>query len=245
MTAPPSRRSPYLWLCLAATAVVAFGFSVTYFGPMMAGEYPPVSPTVHLHGWTFFLWYLLLPLQAGLIAARRVALHRRLGLASIALAVAMVATGMVVIGTQMELARQPDGNPFWQFLGPGVWTTLVLFVVYYVLALRHRKQREQHKRYMLLASTAALGAAGFRAIGRVIGFGPAAGIAGILAPNLIIVAAMLIEWRRGEGVHRIYRWGLPLSFGFELGVILLTPTPAGQLLANGLAWMGRLLAPLY
>ena len=27
---------------------------------MIAGEYPKVSPTVHLHGWTFFAWYLLL-----------------------------------------------------------------------------------------------------------------------------------------------------------------------------------------
>lgn len=245
MAATKQRGNHYLYLSLATTAVVGLGFWVTYFGPMMAGEYGDVSPTVHVHGWTFFLWYLLLPLQAGLIAMRKVATHRRLGLGSVVLAMAMTATGMVVIGVQMELARQPDGSPFWTFLGPAVFMTLVLFAVFYALALQYRKQREYHKRFMLLASTGGLGAAAFRLIGRIIGFGPVAGVSGILAPNLIIVAAMLIELRRGEGVHPVYRWGLPLSFGAELAVILLTPTAVGQPLASALAWVGRVLAPLY
>lgn len=73
---------------------------------------------VNLHGWAFFLWYGLLPLQAGLISFRRVSVHRVLGKASALLALAMVLTGLVVVGTQMELARQPGGSPFWQFLGP-------------------------------------------------------------------------------------------------------------------------------
>ena len=63
----------YLWLCLSASFVAFLGFSFTYFGPVFAGNYPDVSPTVHLHGWTFFLWYLLLPLQAGLVASRLLA----------------------------------------------------------------------------------------------------------------------------------------------------------------------------
>jgi hypothetical protein len=239
------RGSHYFWLCVSASVVTFVGFSFTYFGPVLDGAYPPVSPTVHVHGWSFFIWYLLLPLQAGLIATSRVRLHRALGYASIALAVVMTVTALVVIGVQMQLAQQPDGSPFWKFLGPGIFSTLVLFVAFYALAVRCRRTRDLHKRFMLLASAAALGAAGFRVLGKAIGFGPVAGVGGILLPNLIVVAAMFIEWRRGEGVHRVYRWGLPISVLTEGAVILATPTAAGQALSAALAWLGVVLAPLY
>ena len=240
-----SRPSHYLWLCLATSGVAFLGFSFTYFVPMASGEYPSVSPTVHFHGWTFFLWYLLLPLQAGLIRARRLSVHRKLGTTSVVLAVLMVATGLVVIGTQMELTRLGEAVPFWRPMGPAVFMTLVLFAGFYSLALVNRKKRDLHKRLILLASTGALGAAGFRVLGQVIGFGPSTGAAGILAPNLIIVAAVAIEVRRGEGFHPVYRWGLGVSLLLEVAAILLAPTAPGQALASALAWIGRLLAPFY
>jgi hypothetical protein len=242
---PKGRGRDYLWLCLATSGIAFLGFSFTYFGPMLAGEYPPVSATVHIHGWTFFLWYLLLPVQAGLVSMRRVSIHRSLGTASTVLALAMVVTGQVVIGTQMELTRSGDTIPFWEFLGPAVFVTLVLFAGFYVLALRYRRKRALHKRFILLASTGALGAAGFRVIGQVIGLGAVAGVTGIVAPNLLILVAIGLDIRRGEGFHPVYRWGLPVSLLLEVGVILLTPTPAGEYLAAVLAWTGRLLAPFY
>lgn len=157
----------------------------------------------------------------------------------------MTMTGLVVIGVQMDLARGPDGNPFWQFLGNGVFMTLMLFVLFYSLALRFRRQRDYHKRLILLASTGSLGAAGFRVLAQVIGFGPAAGIGGIFLPNLIVLAAIFIEWRRGEGIHPVYRWGLPLSLVAEALAIFGTPTAPGQALSAALAWLGTVLAPLY
>lgn len=240
-----ARGSHYLGLCLVVSGVAFLGFSFTYFGPMFAGEYPHVPAVVHVHGWTFFLWYLLLPLQAGLVSTRRVATHRRLGTGSVLLALGMVGTGLVVIGTQMELTRQGTAIPFWEFMGPAVFSTLVLFAVFYTLALRYRRNRAFHKRFMLLASTGALGAAGFRVVGQLVGFGAFAGVAGILAPNLIVLVAVGIEMRRGEGVHSVYRWGLPFSILLEGGTILLTPTAIGRFLAAALAWMGRLLTPFY
>jgi len=243
----PARRrgSDYLWLCLAASAVTFVGFWFTYFSPMLGGQYPEVSPTVHLHGWTFFFWYLLLPLQAGLVKSRRVALHRKLGYGSIGLAMAMTVTGLVVIGVQMELARQPEGSPFWGALGPGVFVTLVLFAGFYSLAIRFRRQRELHKRFVLLASAGGLGAAGFRIVAQILGPGFAAGVIGILLPNLIIVAAMVLELRRDDRIHAVYSWGLPISIAAEAGVILMTPHLPGEVLISSLAWMGRLLGPLY
>ena len=42
-------------------AGVYLGFSFTYFGPRLRGTYPPTPAAVHVHGWSFFAWYLLLP----------------------------------------------------------------------------------------------------------------------------------------------------------------------------------------
>lgn len=235
----------YFWLCLVTSAVAFTGFSFTYFGPMLEGTYPEVSPAVHVHGWTFFLWYLLLPLQAGLIRARHIALHRTLGAASLVLAALMVFTGLVVMGAQMELARQPDGPPFFRALGPVIFMTLALFAGFYGLAFRARRDRTQHKRLVLLASAAALGAAGFRVIGQWMGFGFPAGVVGILAPNLIVIAAILVDVRRGEGFHPVYRTGLVATLVAEVGTIALTPTPIGHAVAEALAATGRALAVFY
>lgn len=235
----------YFWLTLSTTAVAYLGFSFTYFGPSLAGEYPAVSPMVHLHGWAFFLWYLLLPVQAGLVRAGRRGLHRALGYGSLALAALMTFTGLVVIGVQMDLARQPQGSPFWAFLGPPIFVTLLLFVVFYALALRFRRRPDFHKRFVLLASTGALGAAAFRILAQVVGFGLAAGVGGILLPNLIIVGAVLVERRAGRGVHPVYRWGLPLSLLVEVGTIVLMPTVIGDVSSAFLAQVGVWLRPLY
>jgi len=247
MTESTRRQSSYLWLCLAVSATAYYGFSLTYFGPMLAGEYPKASPTVHLHGWTFFLWYLLLPLQSGLIKFKRVAWHRLLGTGSIALAVAMIATGLVVLGTQMQASLQPDGPAFWQAMGPAVFSTLVLFTLFYILGVRARLDRDRHRRFMLLASTGGLGAACFRIVSHYMGSAPLTTVVaiGILAPNLFVLAAMAADWKRGRGIHRVYRWGLPLSVGLEAVAFLITPTPVGRALAEALAWIGRLAAPLY
>lgn len=240
-----SRDRSYLWLCLAATAFTFTGFTVTYFGPIVAGAYPRVSPTVHLHGWSFFAWYLLLPLQAGLIAAKRTRIHRLLGYGSLALALVMFGTGLVVIGTQMRLAQAPDGDGFWRANGPAIGVTLILFVVCYALGLWYRRHREWHKRFLLLASAAGMGAAGFRIVMATAGFVPWASNVGILSTNALIIAAMLLEWRRGTGVHPAYRWGVPALILTEAGTMALTPTPVGAAIARMGASLGTLLAPLY
>jgi uncharacterized membrane protein YwaF len=70
-------------------------------------------------------------------------------------------------------------------------------------------------------------------------------VIGILLPNLIIVAAVVLELRREKRIHAVYYWGLPISIAAEAGVILLTPYLPGEALSSSLAWIGRLLGPLY
>lgn len=59
---PGRRLYPALAILISATGFA--GFSFTYFGPIIGGSYPAAEFPLHLHGWSFFLWYLLFPLQA-------------------------------------------------------------------------------------------------------------------------------------------------------------------------------------
>jgi hypothetical protein len=235
----------HFWMAVAISFTAFLGFSFTYFGPLFRGEYPAVSPAVHVHGWSFFAWYLLFPLQAGLVRAKHLKLHRTLGAASVALAVVMVGTGLVVVGAQVEASRAPGAPQFWQLMGPGVFSTLILFTAFYLAALHNRRRGAYHKRLMILASAGALGAAAFRILGVLIGFGPSTAVLGILAPNLFVVAAMIRDALREGSVHRVYHYGLPISIAVEAGMMLSVPTPVGTALNAGLAWLGRVLGFLY
>lgn len=88
------KRSPFYMLITIAISYTAFwGFTYTYFSPVIAGTYPDVSPTLHIHGWSFFLWYLIVPLQALLMVTGHWRLHITLGSASLVLAAAFFLPG--------------------------------------------------------------------------------------------------------------------------------------------------------
>ena len=81
----------------------------------------------------------------------------------------------------------------------------------------------------------------------MVAFGPVPWVllAGILPTNLFIVAGMVTDLLREGRIHRVYLIGLPVCLAVELGFLLGTPTPAGQLVAQGLAWVGGVLGFLY
>jgi hypothetical protein len=240
-----TRDAHYLWSTLAIAATVYLGFWFTYFGPQLSGTYPAAPLATHVHGWSFFLWYALLPLQAALVRARRVSLHRTLGALSIGLAVLMVATGLLVVGVRMAEVERLGRSSFWSQFGPAIFVTLVLFTGFYVAALVLRRRPAAHKRLMIVASVAGMGAAAFRILVAIAGPVGWAAPVGVLATNLFIVWEMLCDrWRDGR-VHPVYRIGFLTCVVAEAGTMLATPTAAGQFLARALAWVGRTLAFLY
>lgn len=239
------RDAHYLWTTLALTLATYVGFWFTYFGLRFVGTYPPTALAVHVHGWSFFAWYLLLPLQAALMHTRRVRLHRTLGWASVGLATLMVATGLLVLGVQMQAAATAAEPTFFALFGPMIFATLVLFAGFYGSALRLRRNGAYHKRLMLVASAAGMGAAMFRVVGALVGEVLWAAPVGILATNLFLVWGIVHDVRRDRRVHPAYQIGLAVCVALEAGVWLLTPTPVGAALARTLAWVGRTGAGLY
>ena len=91
----PGRRFDHLFfssMTLLMLATVFLGFAQTYY---LAGVFhaPLPSLIVHIHGAVFSCWMLLLITQTSLVAAGRVDLHRRLGIAGFVLGCLMVILG--------------------------------------------------------------------------------------------------------------------------------------------------------
>lgn len=235
----------YLALALGMSAVTFGGFWFTYFGRLLGGDYPDVSTTVHLHGWSFFAWYLLLPAQAWLMRSRNLALHKRLGLASIGLALVMVITGLVVLSVQVRNGMAAEGFHFFKVFGLPVLSSLLLFAVFYTLAIIRRRRGEWHKRFMIVASAAGLGAAAFRLLGGFWDPAPWTMVAGILGTNLFVVTAMIHDRIIHGSVGKPYWYGLIACVSIE-GISFLAPsTGIGQALLGGLAALGEVLAAVY
>jgi hypothetical protein len=237
------RDSFFLWTAAAIGATVFTGFWLTYFGPLFAGNREPDPAIVHVHGWTFFAWYVLLVVQSALVQSRRMSLHRTLGGTSAALASLMVGTGVVVIGVRMADALA-TGDPFWSTSGPAVFATLVLFAGFYLAALRLRRRPEWHKRLMIVTSVGGMGAATFRLC--MVLFGPGSAVwLGLLGSNLFIVAGIVRDRLYDKRVHPAWWIGLSTCVVLASGVLLLTPGPLGQALAHALAAIGRTFGFLY
>jgi hypothetical protein len=224
---------------------VYLGFWFTYFGPILRGEYPKAAPIIHLHGWSFFLWYLLLPVQAGLIRTRRVRVHRVIGLASTLLAAVMISVGLIVSTVRVAMSLGPNGDPFWSLMGVPIFSIWILFALFYVAAIYHRRRAADHKRLILLASAVAMSAATFRVFTRIFGFEQWVAIVGTLAPNLFMLAAMIYDYVSVGKVHRVYRWGVLAMLIVVGGAFLLVLTPPGESVKQAVASIGRLLRPLY
>jgi hypothetical protein len=136
---------------------VFIGFGPTYY---LAGltRAPLPSPILHIHGAVFSCWVLLLVVQTSLISARRVDIHRRLGIAGFCLAGLMVILGASAAINSLENGRTRAGlDPRTFFVVP--FTDIFLFATLIFCAMWWRKDSALHKRLVLLATFALLTAA--------------------------------------------------------------------------------------
>jgi len=80
------RPAFYRHMAIALSLFVIVGFSQTYYLRFLTGL-PPLDTLVHLHSVVFTAWLLVFIAQTRLVAAQRVDLHMKLGIAALALAV--------------------------------------------------------------------------------------------------------------------------------------------------------------
>ena len=203
----------YSSVAIAAAVLTFAGFGPTYYfrffdgGPRATLSGFPFSPIYHLHGALFSSWVILFLVQATLISTRRVAVHRRLGMFGALLASAMVAVGVV---TGIVTARHGGGpagmDPLAFLIVP--LGDMAMFGPLVAAACVMRRDKETHKRLMLLAYASLLPAPTAR-IRALLIFGPLLSFA---IGYSIAVAGAVYDYRSRGRVHPVYKWGVPLLF---------------------------------
>jgi hypothetical protein len=205
-------------IALLVTAVAGFG--PTYF---LKGFYdtPALTLLLHAHGLVFTSWLLLLLIQSALVAAHRVDLHKRLGIAGAIIAATMIPLGFM---TAVEAARRGVATPG---LEPIVFMifpvgAVVMFAGFIGAALWKRRKPEVHRRLILLGTVSIM----TPAIARLpfIGKNPVLALAVSL---LFVIAGMIHDWKSRGRVHPLYIWG---------GLIILLSGPVRSGIGHTAAW---------
>jgi hypothetical protein len=221
------RNRFFLTIAVSLAILIVAGFSRTYYLRTLF-ELPPLPPLLHLHGIMFTAWLVVFVVQARLIAAHNVRTHMKLGVAG-----AVLAGGVVIVGTAAAIATlqssrvYPMGLSAAQFL-PVPLSTIALFGTFVALALVLRRRPAIHKRLMVLAMIAVLGPPTARLIA-LAHAGPH-----FLAIQMTVTGAFLLwclldDWIRHRMVHPVFAIG---------GALLLVSWPLRFALAKSALWAG-------
>ena len=131
--------------------LVFAGFGRTYYLKFLFATPPLPSLVVHAHGVVMTGWVVLFLVQVGLVSARRVRVHQRLGYAGIGLAVLVIVIG---VWTALGAARHgststPTGfsQPTFSIVPLG---DMLLFTLFFSGAVYFRRTPRRHKGLMFL-----------------------------------------------------------------------------------------------
>ena len=199
------------------------GFAPTFY---LRGFYQPepLQSVFHIHGLVFTVWVVLFVVQTALVSARRTDLHRRLGVLGGALALLMLVVGyQAAIAAARRGFSTPGLPPPLVFLAVPVFDLLV-FATLVGAGLYLRRTPAAHKRLMLLATVAVLTAAIAR-LPYVLPLGPPAFFG---LTDLLIIAAMVYDWRTRGRVHPALLWG---------GVFLIASQPLRLAISGTDTWL--------
>lgn len=215
------------------------GFWFTYFAPIIGQSYPPAGIPLHLHGWSFFLWLILFPMQALLIGRQQRILHRVLGKSSVFLVLLMTLTGLLVLAVRANEAAI-NGEPLvWILYGPLFFSNLVLFVIFYGTSIRMAltNRLQAHKRLVVVASSIGVAAGISRLVMFASGFHPLSIPIGMFSCGGFLIIGMLYDWVVHRILHPAY-W-----VGFLVYILVMIPL-LPQVSEANVEWVNQWLAAL-
>ena len=242
--APVQNQRLARWFYIGMAAVVA-ALSVAGFGPSLMDPATrnvplPLTPLVMAHTVLAAAWVFLFLVQATLIATRRTAVHRRLGIAGAALAFAFIVEGYAMAieaarrGFDLTRTVNAQADP----LG-GLVLRLGLFLAFGLLvgaAVLCRHRADVHRRLMLLAMVGPLSVAPTTHLVRhwmpADAAGPTIGIITIA----LLSANAIYDRVSGRRVHPVSSWVALLLFAWQLALVgFLQTRPAVREFAAWLA----------
>ena len=219
-----ARRHAAFFPAMSAMLVVLvfLGFAPTYYlRPVSAG---PIPAYLHVHGAAMTAWFLLLFVQTALIATRRRAVHRRLGIAGAFVAVVVVLLNPLVVAWSVpHLMAQNNSTPLTALIVVADLLLVGIFAVLVGLAIGWRRYPETHSRMLVLASLAVSGPALGRLSLNLAGT-PLPGIIALMMLPLLVVVhdRVLMKW-----VHPVSAWGAAAIVGSTVLSVAIANTAAG------------------
>jgi hypothetical protein len=178
---------------------------------ILGGAMPSPPLVVHLHAAVMAAWTTLLAVQASLSLAGRMELHRRVGLAALALAPAVL-----VMLTAVTIVRQQDAAGTERAVAVNnilflQIRSILLFPLFSIWAIMVRQSDPQtHKRMILLATLMLIDAAIARMGWLPFNKFPVSYLAIHIYLLLLLVPALIYDRVRLGRIHRAWRWGLLL-----------------------------------
>jgi hypothetical protein len=195
----------YSVIPLVMVLITVIGFSRTYYFRFLS-DLPPLGVLTHLHGLVFTAWMALFVVQTRLVAAHRVDLHRRLGIAGGVLAALVVLVTLAAVAVKANVPGvHPSGLTPKQATAIGLAST-GMFAGFLGLALAFRRRTALHKRFMVLSMIAVLTPPASRIL-TFLGLREYFVYLVPVLPALIIVWCLLYDWRRHRIVHPVYALG--------------------------------------
>ena len=215
-----------------SAALFMIVLSVAGFGPSLIDQSrrnAPATALVIAHGIVTGAWLLLLLTQATLVATRRTAVHRRLGIVGPVLAVAMIVLGYVVtiqsgrrgydLSGDLHRALSRSSRPFNPagLLFP--LAELLNFGVLVAAGLWYRHRPDIHKRLMLLAVVPLASEPIFHLVGNLTRHWPflrGAGVTISVPVTILLLSASAIYDRVSRGrIHPVSLWVPILLFAWQ------------------------------
>jgi len=199
-------RAQYIIVALLSIIITIIGFWQSYYGPLFKGTLD-THWAIDVHAGIFLLWLILFLGQAVLAFKKKIATHIKTGTyigifwGVLLLLIGLLITFAVIvpgIGRDHEV-----GN----YAGPllGSLGDIITFGIFFIVAVVYRKKTDYHKRLMVLATVALLGAP-------VVRLDLGGGLTGfaffvILRLLPLIVAMGYDRWLQNK-VHIVYWVGL-------------------------------------
>jgi len=192
-----AQASFFFWMTALMAGLIFGGFGLSYWQPMAAGTLRPLSPVVHVHGFFYFSWMILLVVQAALVNRGRVLLHRSLGLLGIG-----IGTGMIILGTIITLlaGRQQIANSVYGIIYIGM-VAVIAFAVLLFLAVKNIRQSDAHRRYILFATISFMAAGINRFYNAFFAFDGFPFLQVFLTVDLLVIGCLIYDWRTLGKIH--------------------------------------------
>jgi hypothetical protein len=206
-------RNFYVWMASAFVLIAFGGFTPTYWTKVATGTFH-AEPIIHIHGILLFTWTCFFFAQTALVASGRTLDHRAWGLAGISLFSIMMCS--ILVGEAAVLKRYDAlgrGDAARRFAAVTLCAWPLMAAIF-TLAIVNIRKPQVHKRLMLLLMvgimTPALARVFLTLFAPPGAVGPPAPFVSIppgLVADLLLVVAIVHDWRTRGRPHPVYIYG--------------------------------------